>query len=128
MTWVKLERDCPVMLIHAPRSLSETRRFGVSGRERRRLGGTDRVGRAVRAGLPKLADPAKGFDFASRDLVKNKIEFDQRRVAFDGIERRCSSLRENESFAHRLFAGLEIREQRIPAARTIQVGRWHSAG
>jgi hypothetical protein len=67
-------------------------------------------------GFAVLTNTAKRFDFASRDVVKNEIEFDQRRIALDRIESGDHRLREDEGFTHRLLAGGEIRDQWIATA------------
>src|SRR4051812_41299702 len=67
-----------------------------------------------------LTHATERFDFPTRDVLEHEVEFFERRVAHNRIEGRLCGLGEHERFEERLLAGFEIRQQRIPAARTAR--------
>lgn len=62
-----------------------------------------------------LANTAKGLDLATGDVVEDQVQLHQCHIPFYGIEVRRRGLHEDERFTHRLLAGGEIGEKRIPA-------------
>ena len=68
------------------------------------------------------AYPAKRLDLVLGDVAENLIEFFQRGIALKGIEGRSGGLNQDQRFAHGLFAGTKVSEQRISSATFSAMG------